>query len=43
MEIKNIYPAYLSTRERQERLEEAYRRCLEALAALKAGKMEGGT
>lgn len=44
MEIKNIYPDYLSARERQEeRLEEAYRRCLEALAALKAGKMEGGT
>ena len=43
MEIKNIYPAYPSTRERQERLEEGYRRGLEALAALKAGKMEGGT
>lgn len=43
MEIKNIYPDYLSARERQERLEEAYRRCLEALAALKAGKMEGDT
>ena len=42
MEIKNIYPDYLSARERQERLE-AYRRCLEALATLKAGKMEGGT
>ena len=43
MEIKNIYPTYSSTRERQERLEEAYRRCLEALATLKAGKMEGDT
>lgn len=43
MEIKNIYPTYPSTRERQERLEEAYRRCLEALAALQAGKMEDGT
>ena len=43
MEIKNIYPAYPTTRQRQERLKEAYRRCLEALAALKAGKMEGGT
>ena len=43
MEIKNIYPAYPSTRERQERLGGAYRRCLEALATLKAGKMEGGT
>jgi hypothetical protein len=40
MEIKNIYPTYPSTRERQE---EAYRRCLEALAALQAGKMEGDT
>lgn len=43
MEIKNIYPTYPSTRERLVRLEEAYRRCLEALATLKAGKMEGGT
>lgn len=43
MEIKNIYPDYLSARERQERLEEAYRRCLEALATLKAGKMESDT
>ena len=43
MEVTNVYPAYLSTRERQERLEEAYRRCLEALATLKAGKMEGDT
>lgn len=43
MEIKNIYPTYLSAQERQERLEEVYRRCLEALATLKAGKMEGGT
>ena len=43
MEIKNIYPTYPSTRERQERLEEAYRRCLEALAALQAGTMEGDT
>lgn len=43
MEIKNIYPIYPSTQERQERLEEAYRRCLEALATLQAGKMEGGT
>ena len=43
MEIKNIYPTYLSAQERQERLEEAYRRCLEALATLQAEKMEGGT
>lgn len=43
MEIKNTYPDYLSARERQERLEEAYRRCLEALATLKAGKMEDDT
>lgn len=43
MEVTNVYPVYLSAQERRERLEEAYRRCLEALAALQAGKMEGGT
>ncbi len=42
MEIRNIHPDYPSPRERQERLEEAYRRCLEALAALKTGEKEGG-
>ena len=42
MEVKNIHPAYASDRERQERLEEAYRRCLEALAALKTGEKEDG-
>ena len=41
--MKYIYPDYLSPRERQELLEDAYRRCLEALAALQAVKMEGGT
>ena len=42
MEIRNIHPDYPSLRERQERLEEASRQCLEALAALKTGEKEDG-
>ena len=42
MEIRNVHPDYPSPRERQERLEEVYRCCLEALAALQAGEKEGG-
>ncbi len=40
MEVKNIHPAYASDRERQERLEEAYRQCAAALAALEREEKE---
>ena len=40
MDVKNIHPAYAADRERQERLEEAYRQCTAALAALEREEKE---